>query len=88
MRVHSRTHTHTRACIRAHTYARTHTRACHVVQPKEAAFTLVLLHPDPSARPSVAELLDSDMFKNAASALRVRHAMMEAEEAVLETQVN
>jgi len=47
----------------------------------------VLLHPDPSARPTVAELLDGDMFKNAAHALRARHCMIETEEAALETQV-
>ncbi|KAF5833547.1 hypothetical protein DUNSADRAFT_10078 [Dunaliella salina] len=56
-------------------------------QPKEAAFTLVLLHPDSAARPTVAELLEGDMFRNAAEALRARHSMMEAEEAALETQV-
>ncbi|GAX79000.1 hypothetical protein CEUSTIGMA_g6440.t1 [Chlamydomonas eustigma] len=42
-------------------------------QPKEAAFTLALLHPSPASRPSVEDLLASDMFKEASGVLRQRH---------------
>lgn len=47
-------------------------------QPKEAAFLLALLHPDPAARPSLAELLASDMFREACAALRHRHSSQAA----------
>ena len=40
------------------------------MQPKEAAFTLALLHPSPACRPSVDSLLASDMFCEAAAVLR------------------
>lgn len=65
---------------------------CYVVllcaaQPKEAAFTLALLHPDPSARPTVIELVGSDMFRDACTTLRARHQQADNQEVALETQV-
>lgn len=56
-------------------------------QPKEAAFALALLHPDPTARPTVSELLASDALRGAADALRARHSAMAAQEEALEAQV-
>ena len=44
-------------------------------KPKEAALTLALLHPTPSSRPSVEGLLASEMFREAASALRQRGSL-------------
>ncbi|GLI64451.1 hypothetical protein VaNZ11_007723 [Volvox africanus] len=39
-------------------------------QPKEAAFALALLHPDPACRPTLAELLGSAMFRATCASLR------------------
>ncbi|GIL90651.1 hypothetical protein Vretimale_15730 [Volvox reticuliferus] len=39
-------------------------------QPKEAAFAMALLHPDPACRPTLAELLGSAMFRATCTSLR------------------
>ncbi|GLC43148.1 hypothetical protein PLESTB_000858000 [Pleodorina starrii] len=41
-------------------------------QPKEAAFALALLHPEPACRPTLAELLGSAMFRATCASLRQR----------------
>ncbi|KXZ53054.1 hypothetical protein GPECTOR_8g49 [Gonium pectorale] len=41
-------------------------------QPREAAFCLALLHPQPSSRPALGELLGSAMFRTTCTSLRQR----------------
>eukprot|EP00850_Spirogloea_muscicola_P010076 SM000058S18506 [mRNA] locus=s58:255014:258826:- [translate_table: standard] len=55
--------------------------------PKEAAFCLWLLHPQPTSRPKMQEVLESDLLGEAEEALAERQAVVEAEEQESEASV-
>jgi WD40 repeat protein len=55
-------------------------------RPQEAAFVLALLHPDPSVRPSVEELIGGELLGGVCETLRARHAAREQAEAAQESE--
>eukprot|EP00850_Spirogloea_muscicola_P017034 SM000142S00548 [mRNA] locus=s142:277986:283058:- [translate_table: standard] len=55
--------------------------------PKEAAFCLWLLHPQPTSRPKMQEVLESDLLGEAEEALAERQAVAEVEEQESEASV-
>ncbi|TMW99736.1 hypothetical protein EJD97_002059 [Solanum chilense] len=55
--------------------------------PKEASFCLWLLHPDPSSRPNVGELLESEFLKTPRHDLEEREAAIELREKIDEQEL-
>lgn len=55
--------------------------------PKEAAFCLLLLHPNPSFRPKAREILHADIFSEVEDKLAERESVMNLEEKVLEAEI-
>ncbi|KAG1653910.1 hypothetical protein FOA52_005211 [Chlamydomonas sp. UWO 241] len=55
--------------------------------PREAALVTALTHPEAAQRPSAAELLASDMFRDASSMLRTRHRSLADADAQADSQV-
>lgn len=56
-------------------------------QPKEAAFCLWLLHPEPNSRPKSRDVLQSDILNDAGDALAERQDAMNIEERELEAEL-
>lgn len=55
--------------------------------PKEASFCLWLLHPEPSSRPQIGELLESDFLNEAKDNLEERDAAIELRERIEEQEL-
>uniref|UniRef100_A0A2P2MKH6 Protein SPA1-RELATED 3 isoform X1 n=1 Tax=Rhizophora mucronata TaxID=61149 RepID=A0A2P2MKH6_RHIMU len=55
--------------------------------PKEASFCLWLLHPEPSSRPSVGELLESEFLNEQKDNLEVREAAIQLREIIEEEEL-
>lgn len=55
--------------------------------PKEAAFCLLLLHPNPSCRPKAREILHADIFSEVEDKLAEREVVMNLEEKVSEAEI-
>ncbi|KVH93042.1 hypothetical protein Ccrd_004904 [Cynara cardunculus var. scolymus] len=56
----------------------------HLKWPKEAFFSMRLLHPDPASRPKIDEVLESELLKGPRQNLEEREAVIELEEKIVE----
>ncbi|KAJ9537491.1 hypothetical protein OSB04_030224 [Centaurea solstitialis] len=58
----------------------------HMKWPKEAFFSMRLLHPDPASRPKINEVLESELLNEPRQNLEEREAVIELEEKIIEQE--